>query len=287
MKRFISLLLCLLLPFASLAEGWMNSGDQDAAVGDVLDDTVYDAADSVGDVVNTGAPEEPTEQEMITYSFTPLDVVLVLDSSGSMAATNPQNNKSILSYAQDAAVAFCQTLFAINPASRVAVVGYDSYAYKVADFAGVSSSNQLQAAIRGINYGGSTDIGGGTPHGGYDFWAMNIDTQGRTIWVKRYGGSKDEELCGTIVMDNGHCLLLGSTSSSDGDVMGATGKNKDAWAVCIDETGRIVWQYATGMSGDDAFNTAAIDPADGCCVLAGLCNVSGSNAKALVVKVQK
>ena len=129
--------------------------------------------------------------------------------------------------------------------------------------------------------------GGGMPRGGQDFWAMNIDAEGRTIWVKRYGGSKDEELCGTIVMEDGRCLLLGSTSSDDGDVMGATGKNKDAWAVCIDETGRIVWQYASGMSGDDAFNTAAIDPADGCCVLAGLCNESGSKAKALVVKVQK
>ena len=161
MKRLMALLLCLLLPVTALAEGWMSGTDQGDATENVTTDAVYDAAESVGDVVNTGAPQEPTEQERIVYSFTPLDVVLVLDSSGSMMARNPRNNKSILSYAQDAAVAFCQTLYAINPASRVAVVGYDSSAYKVADFAGVTQSNQLQAAIRGIGFGGSTDIGGG------------------------------------------------------------------------------------------------------------------------------
>lgn len=129
--------------------------------------------------------------------------------------------------------------------------------------------------------------GVGTPCGGRDFWAMNIDAQGRSVWVKRYGGSNDEELCGTILLEDGRCLLLGSTASNNGDVMGTTGKNKDGWAVCIDDTGRIVWQYATGMTGDDSFNSAAIDPADGACVLVGLCNEKGSNAKGLIVKVQK
>lgn len=161
MKRMLAMLMCLLMPFAAVAEGWMNNGGFPDAVENVTTDAVYDAADSVGDVVNTAAPAEPTDQEKIIYSFTPLEVVLVLDSSGSMIASNPVNNKTILSYAQDAAVAFCQTLFAINPASRVAVVGYDSYAYKVADFAGMSGHNDLQAAIRGIDFGGTTDIGGG------------------------------------------------------------------------------------------------------------------------------
>lgn len=127
--------------------------------------------------------------------------------------------------------------------------------------------------------------GVGIPRGGADFWAMNIDSQGRSIWVKRYGGSKDEELCGTAILENDSILLVGSTSSGDGDVRGATGKNKDAWAVCIDLTGRILWQYASAMAGDEYFNTAAIDPADGCCVLAGACNAKDSAARALVVKL--
>lgn len=149
--------------------------------------------------------------------------------------------------------------------------------------------------IRAMNDGtylvtGFTDSpsgnGVGEPKGGTDFWAMNIDQYGRAIWIRRYGGSGDEELCGTTVLDDGTCLLLGSTTSEDGDVLGATGNSKDAWAVCIDENGRMLWQYASGMAGDDAFNTAAIDSGDQCYVLAGLCDErNGTSAKALVVKL--
>lgn len=128
--------------------------------------------------------------------------------------------------------------------------------------------------------------GVGNPKGGLDFWAMNIDSLGRSIWVKRYGGSGDEELCGTTILDDGTSLLLGYTTSDDGNVSGATGNSKDAWAICIDGNGRMLWQYASGLSGDDSFNAAAIDPQDGSYVLAGLCNnKSSTSAQALVVKL--
>lgn len=127
--------------------------------------------------------------------------------------------------------------------------------------------------------------GVGNPKGGTDFWAMNIDSLGRSIWVKRYGGSGDEELCGTTILEDGTSLLLGYTTSDDGNVSGATGNSKDAWAICIDGNGRMLWQYASGLAGDDAFNAAAIDPQDGSYVLAGLCNEKSSSAEALVVKL--
>ena len=128
--------------------------------------------------------------------------------------------------------------------------------------------------------------GVGVPKGGSDFWAMNIDSLGRSIWVKRYGGSGDEELCGTTVLDDGICLLVGYTRSKDGDVLGADARAKDAWAICIDESGRLLWQYATGLNGNDYFNTATVDPLDGGYVLAGTCeNTNDSNAKGLVVKL--
>lgn len=128
--------------------------------------------------------------------------------------------------------------------------------------------------------------GVGTPKGGLDFWAMNIDELGRPIWIKRYGGSKDEELCGTAVLQDGSCLLVGSTKSSDGDVRGAYGKDQDGWAACIDSrTGRLLWQYATGFKGNDSFNAGAVDPSDGAYVLNGLCQISGNNAKGIAVKL--
>jgi len=161
LKRLTALLLCLMLPVAALAEGWMNATDQPDAVLNVTTDVAYESADSIGEVVNTGAPQEPTEQEKVVYSFTPLDVVLVLDASGSMDRSHSVNNKTLLSYAQDAAVAFSKTLFSINPASRVSVVTYDSDARKVADFTGIGDQDRLFSQVRNISLGGTTNTGGG------------------------------------------------------------------------------------------------------------------------------
>ncbi len=162
------------------------------------------------------------------------------------------------------------------------------------------------SALRQINrltYGGSQDdtfdnirdLGDGTYivtgftasySSSFDFWAMQIDAMGRMIWSKTYGGSGREEVCGTTVFPNGSILLVGSTTSTDGNVHGGTGKGKDAWAVCIDPTGRILWQFTGSLAGDDYFNSAAIDPADGGIVLCGTCEYkSDKNAKGYAVKI--
>jgi len=87
--------------------------------------------------------------------------------------------------------------------------------------------------------------GVGQSRGGYDFWVMNIDDRGRSIWTRRFGGSADEELCGTTILEDGSVVLLGSTQSSDGDVTRglAAGTGKDAWAVCVSDTGRLLWDF--------------------------------------------
>ncbi len=123
--------------------------------------------------------------------------------------------------------------------------------------------------------------------GSMDYWAVQIDRDGRMIWSKTYGGSGREEVCGTTVLPDGRCVLLGYTTSTDGRVQGGTGSGKDAWAVCIDGTGRILWQYTASLPGDDCFNAAAIDPADGSLVLAGYCErKSDKNAKGYAVKLR-
>ena len=119
-----------------------------------------------------------------------------------------------------------------------------------------------------------------------DFWAIQVDSLGRMIWSKTYGGSNKEEICGTKVLPNGNCLLVGYTTSTDGDVQGGTGKGKDAWALCIDQKGRILWQYTCCISGDDYFNSAAVDPADGGIVLCGTRDhKNDKTAKGFVVKI--
>ena len=154
-----------------------------------------------------------------------------------------------------------------------------------------------------VTYGGSStdvfdnirDLGDGTYlatgfSGSYspsvDFWAMQIDGSGRMIWTKNYGGSGREEVCGTTVLPGGNCLLVGYTTSTDGSVQGGTGRGKDAWAVCIDQRGRLLWQFTGGLNGDDYFNSACVDPADGGIVLCGTCEYKNDkSAKGYAVKI--
>ncbi len=157
--------------------------------------------------------------------------------------------------------------------------------------------------ISRVTYGGSQDdtfdnirdLGDGTYivtgftasySSSMDFWAMQIDAMGRMIWSKTYGGTGKEEVCGTTVFPDGSTLLVGYTTSTDGHVQGGTGKGKDAWAICIDTTGRMLWQFTSALAGDDYFNSAAIDPADGGIVLCGTCeHKSDKNAKGYAVKI--
>lgn len=134
-----------------------------------------------------------------------------------------------------------------------------------------------------------TNTGAGVSKGGYDFWALRIDSLGRPIWTKRYGGPGDEEVKGTTVLENGNIVILGSTTSQTGDVRGYRRGNttRDGWALCIDEEGRILWQFCLGGKGNDYFNAAAVDPEDGCLVLAGATEAKDDkNVKAWAVKIR-
>lgn len=159
MKRMLCLLLCLLLPVAALAEGWMNS--QNGNTEGVTDGLVYDAADSVGVVVNTDAPGAASEQDKIMYTFTPLEVVLVIDVSGSMDARDSANNKSLLDYAKHASESFRSALMGMNPASRIGLVSFSDYASVKCGLTGMNDQATLQNSINGLRYGGLTNTGDG------------------------------------------------------------------------------------------------------------------------------
>lgn len=162
MKRFIALLLALVLPLTAMAEDtWLNDTTAPDASDTVTDKTVYDAADAAGNVVNATDPGAPTQQESIVYSFSPLDVVLVLDVSGSMDARDPSTGKSLLNYAQEAASAFSETLLSINPASRIALVTFDDNVYTNIGYTGHANQQALSSAIQSLQPMGSTNTGGG------------------------------------------------------------------------------------------------------------------------------
>lgn len=167
LKRMLSVLLALLMLTAGAgAEGWMDSADQSDAVDVMNEDVIYNAADSVGTVVNGGDPD-PDMQQQIAYSFTPVEVVLIIDTSGSMDGVNPATGKSLLNYATDAANVFVRTLMSVNPASRVGAVRFDTGAGPISPMRGFADQQALFEALTSYAFGGggSTNTGAGFSEG--------------------------------------------------------------------------------------------------------------------------
>lgn len=83
-----------------------------------------------------------------------------------------------------------------------------------------------------------------------DFWVVNIDSLGSIIWQKCYGGSDDDEGFSIAPSWNNGAVSCGFTSSNDGDVSGSHG-SWDAWILCTDSTGNLLWQKCYGGSNDE------------------------------------
>ncbi|OQP53983.1 hypothetical protein A4D02_20050 [Niastella koreensis] len=105
-------------------------------------------------------------------------------------------------------------------------------------------------------------------HGQNDFLVVKIDASGNKLWSKTYGGASFEYTSSVIGDADGGCILLGYTTSTNGDVMGKQGIDMDAWVVKLTKDGQIGWQAALGGSGSDAGFSLARLP-DGHIAIAG------------------
>lgn len=110
---------------------------------------------------------------------------------------------------------------------------------------------------------GSFVVAGSTRSGGAgetDGWVMNLDSDGKLLWEKRFGG-KDYDAFEAMVETADGMVLAGYTGA------GEKGR-QHAWAVKLDRKGRKQWerQY-TGEQGSDIHAAAAT--ADGGFMFAG------------------
>ncbi len=84
-----------------------------------------------------------------------------------------------------------------------------------------------------------------------DVWLLKLDENGNLLWKKNYGGDNHDGMNAIIqTLDNGF-LMVGSTSSTNGDVTENKGK-EDAWVIKIDSLGTIQWQKTLGGSNDES-----------------------------------
>ncbi len=94
----------------------------------------------------------------------------------------------------------------------------------------------------------------GKNKGGNDVWVVKLNSSsGEVIWLKTYGGSKDDLGFSIQATNDNGCVFAGTTSSDDGDINASTGRKGDAdiWVVKLNSSGGIEWQKAYGGSGED------------------------------------
>lgn len=90
-------------------------------------------------------------------------------------------------------------------------------------------------------------------HGGTDCWILRLDSNGKIIWSKAYGGTNRE---GTVTIEqtrDGGFVFAASTTSTDGDVQARNGNsgNTDYWVVKLRADGSMQWNATYGGPGND------------------------------------
>lgn len=99
-----------------------------------------------------------------------------------------------------------------------------------------------------------------------DCWIIKINQNGELLWDKKYGGSDFDNSTKIIETDNEELLIVGYSSSSDGDLSFNDGKN-DFWLLHLNKDGDLLNSSSFGGSGEDRLELIHI--ADGKIILAG------------------
>ena len=107
--------------------------------------------------------------------------------------------------------------------------------------------------------------------GNLDTWLVKLSSVGEVIWSKVYGGSKEDGASRVINTSDGGYLVIGQTSSTDGNVSSGNG-NVDYWVLKVDSLGDLEWEHSYGGSGADVAS-------DGYEITDGylICGYTGSN----------
>ena len=187
MKKLFAVLMCLVLlactafSFAEDAPDWMNDPNASNAVENVTDVTVYDSVDNAGVIVNTDRPDDPTRQELVTYSYTPLDAILIIDVSGSMDRADDNTGRTLLDYAKIAADSFTSALLSINPASRIGIVSFSDSAAQVTNLLGKNDTDRLSYSVGALQTIGRTNTGDGFRNASEMLRSQGMDGRRRMV----------------------------------------------------------------------------------------------------------
>lgn len=111
------------------------------------------------------------------------------------------------------------------------------------------------------------DVAPGMGIGG--FWLVKLNADGDILWQNRFGGSGWDAPYGMVQTLDGGWILVGVTTSTDGDVsFHYPGDFMDGWVVKVDSTGQLEWQKTLGGTGWDLLHSV-IEVGDGGYLISG------------------
>lgn len=103
--------------------------------------------------------------------------------------------------------------------------------------------------------------------GDFDFWLLKTDKAGNQIWMKTYGGTKDDRAYSVYETNDGGFIITGCSSS-----FGET--NGDVWIVKTDASGEFMWDIRYGVKSlDEAWSV--LQTSSGGYVIAGCQGTDG------------
>ena len=111
-----------------------------------------------------------------------------------------------------------------------------------------SDGGYILAATSSSNDG---DVSGN--HGQGDFWVVKLDDTGHIQWQRSLGGTQQDDAQSIIQTKDGGYMVVGQSSSNDGDVSGNHG-NTDCWVVKLSSTGATSWQKCFGGGLGESFD---------------------------------
>lgn len=122
--------------------------------------------------------------------------------------------------------------------------GYDR-AYQI------KSLTNKEYVIGGHTLSNDGDVQSGN-QGSYDIWIIKIDENGKLLWEKTFGGTKEENLLFSMdINDNNEILVGGSSTSNDGDIETGNKGDWDYWIFNLNSKGEMIWEKTFGGSARD------------------------------------
>jgi len=92
--------------------------------------------------------------------------------------------------------------------------------------------------------------------GGSDYWVVKINSTGTKIWDKSLGGSQDEELRASTLINQNQLVVAGTSFSGvSGDKTQTSQGESDYWAVALDAQGNKIYDKGVGGSGTEELRT--------------------------------